>query len=425
MAKLFIVGTGPGSPDYVTPAARKAVQAAQVIIGGKRSLSLFSEETKGETLVLTAENIDEALKYAVNSAQNGKVVALLSTGDPGFSGLLGSVLRRSIEKRVEVNVIPGVSSIQACAARLCMNWDDAVFFAFHDGADVARKQAFAEAVKAGQNIFLLPEPKTFPPNEIAKYLLDAGVEKETCVSICENLTLTNEVVYETILAEVAKLSFSPLCVMVIKKRKTELKCEMTKMWNYKTPGVPDEMFTQSDKVPGPTKEEIRVITISKARLNEGSIVVDVGCGTGGLTVEAAIQVGLKGRVYAIDEDEEAVRLTEGNVTKFGLQGIAQVTHGVAPEALTSLPAVDAFIIGGSHSLRQVIQLAHRKLGPNGRIVINAILLETATTALDEMKKIGYKDLEVVEIFAAKGKVASAGTMMLARNPITIISATKE
>ena len=197
------------------------------------------------------------------------------------------------------------------------------------------------------------------------------------------------------------------------------------MWNYKTPGVPDDMFMQSDSVPGPTKEEIRVITISKARLREGSIVVDVGCGTGGLTVEAALQVGQRGKVYALDEDQEAVQLTEGNVAKFGLQGIVQVTRDAAPEALSNLPAVDAFIIGGSHSLKHVIQAAQGKLKPNGRIVINAILLETAVTAVEEIKKSGFKDIDVVEIFAAKGKTTSEGTMMLARNPITIISATKE
>jgi cobalt-precorrin-6B (C15)-methyltransferase len=199
---------------------------------------------------------------------------------------------------------------------------------------------------------------------------------------------------------------------------------MDSLWNYKTPGIPDEMFTQSDKIPGPTKEEIRVITISKARLREDSVVVDVGCGTGGLTVEAGLQVAPKGKVYSIDEDKQAVQLTKENVAKFGLQDIVKVTQGVAPEALANLPTVDAFIVGGSHSLRQVIQIAHKKLKPDGRIVINAILLETATTALDEIKKMEFKDVEVVEIFAAKGKTTGTGTMMLARNPITIVSATK-
>jgi cobalt-precorrin-7 (C5)-methyltransferase len=223
VAKINIIGTGPGSRDYVTPAARKLVQASQVVIGAKRSLKLFQEDIKGETLELTAKNMEEALKYALVSAQNEKVVALLSTGDPGFSGILGSVLRRSMNENIDINVIPGISSMQACAARLCIGWDDAVFLAFHDGADLEKKRALAEAVKARKTVLLLPEPKTFPPREIAKYLLSVGADKETSVSVCENLTLNNESIIDTTLGEVAKLSFSSLCVMVIKRNsKTEL-----------------------------------------------------------------------------------------------------------------------------------------------------------------------------------------------------------
>jgi cobalt-precorrin-6B (C15)-methyltransferase len=208
-----------------------------------------------------------------------------------------------------------------------------------------------------------------------------------------------------------------------RKKKTKMKT-MVNMWTYKTPGAPDDMFIQSDKVPGPTKEEIRVLTISKARLSEGSIVVDVGCGTGGLTVEAALQVAPKGKVFAFDEDAEAVELAKKNTAKFGVQKTVQVTRGKAPECLANLPSVDAFIVGGSHALRETIKSAHRKLKANGRIVVNAILLETAVTALDELRKLGFKDVDVAEIFVAKGKEVTTGTMMLARNPITIVSATK-
>ena len=199
------------------------------------------------------------------------------------------------------------------------------------------------------------------------------------------------------------------------------------MWPYKTPGIPDELFLQSDKVPGPTKEEIRVLTISKARLVEGGVAVDVGCGTGGLTVEAALQVGCKGKVYAIDEDEEAVRLTKSNLEKFDVKDIVQVIHGKAPDVLLHLPLskqVDAVIIGGSESLREVIRVSFEKLKKNGRIVVNAILLETGYVALDEIKKLKVKDVDVTQVFVAKGKDIGSGTMMLARNPITIISATK-
>ena len=196
------------------------------------------------------------------------------------------------------------------------------------------------------------------------------------------------------------------------------------MWKYKTPGIPDELFLQSDKVPGPTKEEIRVVTIAKARLKEGDNVLDVGCGTGGLTVEAAYQVGYKGKVFAVDEDEEAIKLTRSNVEKFDVQEIVQVIHGKAPAAILNIPKLDAVLIGGTKNLRVVMQASFEKLKANGRIVINAILLETATTALDEIKKLNMKDIDVTSVSVAKGKDIGSGTMMLARNPITIVSATK-
>jgi cobalt-precorrin-6B (C15)-methyltransferase len=196
------------------------------------------------------------------------------------------------------------------------------------------------------------------------------------------------------------------------------------MWSYKTPGIPDKLFLQSDKVPGPTKEEVRVLTISKARLQEGFYVVDVGCGTGGLTVEAALQVASNGKVFAIDEDEAAVSLTRENVEKFGVQNVVQVIHGKAPEVMSNLPKVDSVIIGGSVSLREAIRTSYEKLKENGRIVINAILLETAYTALDEIKKLNFKNVDVTLVFVAKGREVASRTMMVARNPITIISATK-
>jgi cobalt-precorrin-6B (C15)-methyltransferase len=196
------------------------------------------------------------------------------------------------------------------------------------------------------------------------------------------------------------------------------------MWVCRTPGIPDELFTRNDKVPGPTKEEIRVLTISKARLCEGSYVMDVGCGTGSLSIEAALQVTQKGRVFAIDEDEESIKLTKENVAKFDVQSIVQVMHGKAPEVMSNLPKVDAVIIGGSSSLKEVISSSCEKLKENGRIVINAILLETGYMALREIRRLSFKDIDVIQALVAKGREINTGMMMLARNPVTIISATK-
>jgi cobalt-precorrin-7 (C5)-methyltransferase len=219
MAKLNIVGVGPGGADYVTAAARKTVAAAQIVIGAQRSLDLFKDDSHGETLSLTAKNLNDLLKYAVESAKKGKNVAVLSTGDPGFSGLLKSVLNTKLIEASEINVVPGVSAIQACAALLGLSWDEACLFTFHQGnVNAQRKAELVSCLKAGRDVMLLPDSKAFPPKEIAAYLIKAGFKPETPVVICENLTLNNERVTESSLVGVSGADFDALCVMVIKAK---------------------------------------------------------------------------------------------------------------------------------------------------------------------------------------------------------------
>jgi cobalt-precorrin-7 (C5)-methyltransferase len=216
VAKLNVVGIGPGSLDYVTPAARKTVQNTDVVVGAERSLDLLRKDIRGEAVALTAKNVSEVMKYAADSAENGKNVVLLSTGDPGFSGLLRSISKYTRGRNVEVNVIAGVSSIQACAARLCVCWDEMTLFSFHKGTTTEKKAQLVKAVKEGKDIMLLPDPKAFPPREIARFLFKSGLDKETPVFICERLTLSDERVVESTLKRVSKLDFDALCVMVIR-----------------------------------------------------------------------------------------------------------------------------------------------------------------------------------------------------------------
>jgi cobalt-precorrin-7 (C5)-methyltransferase len=221
VAKITIVGIGPGSPDYVTPVARKTVQNAQVVIGAERALRMFQGEIKGETVVLTAKNVNEVLKCAVESSKKGKAVALLSTGDPGFSGLLGTFLNNITGKSVEVDVVPGISSIQVCAARLHMCWDETILFSFHEGTSLEKKKRLAEAVKEGKDVMLFPDPKSFPPCEVAKFLINNGIDKETPVVVCENLTLNNERAVTSTLEGISKLNFGSLCVMAVRPRRKQ------------------------------------------------------------------------------------------------------------------------------------------------------------------------------------------------------------
>lgn len=218
MGKLDIVGVGPGSADYVTPAARKAVQQAQLVIGAQRSINLFTGEIKGEKIALTAKSLAEILKEAAQAVKSGKNVALLSTGDPGFSGLLHTIQESGLFTNQQINVIPGVSSIQACAAKVNLSWDNIRLFTFHEGqVSDDQKEKLVSAYQCGRTIMLLPDAKSFAPKDIAALLIETGANKETQVYVCENLTLDNEKVTSTTLEELQGQTFGSLSVMVIKQ----------------------------------------------------------------------------------------------------------------------------------------------------------------------------------------------------------------
>jgi cobalt-precorrin-6B (C15)-methyltransferase len=193
------------------------------------------------------------------------------------------------------------------------------------------------------------------------------------------------------------------------------------LWDYCTPGIPDDLFERAEEVPI-TKEDIRTIAISKLRLKDSHSAIDVGCGSGSITVELCLQT--KGKVYAIDFDEKAVELTKKNLQKFGVKA-EEVMLAKAQDVLPKLPQVDAIIVGGTWGdAKQVIELALGRLKKGGRIVIDTILIETMYQALAAVNEIELNEIDITQITISKARKVTTGTMMLARNPVMIISATK-
>jgi cobalt-precorrin-6B (C15)-methyltransferase len=193
------------------------------------------------------------------------------------------------------------------------------------------------------------------------------------------------------------------------------------VWTYRTGGIPDELFERSDQVPI-TKEEIRALVISKLRLREDSWVIDVGCGSGSITVEICLQAR-EGKVYAIDFDKSAIELTKRNLLRFGVK--AELIMSSAQDILPCIPQVDAVIIGGSSGdTSQVIRLGIDRLKKGGRIVIDTILMETLCDTIRTIYDTRLCEVDITQASVTKAKKITTGTMMVARNPITIISATK-
>ncbi|WP_067957329.1 precorrin-6Y C5,15-methyltransferase (decarboxylating) subunit CbiT [Nitrosopumilus sp. Nsub] len=195
------------------------------------------------------------------------------------------------------------------------------------------------------------------------------------------------------------------------------------MWNYKTPGIPDEHFDRAEKVPI-TKEEVRTIQLSKARLKPGQIVYDIGCGSGSISVEAGIQIESSGKVLAIDYDKNAVELTKNNLKKFNLSNVS-VIFGNAKEKLSDLEMADVIFIGGTGGdTAEIVKLSKNKLKSGGRIVIGIILIETLYSVLQILDSLKFDSIDITQVTISKSRKTTTGTMMLARNPVTIISATK-
>jgi cobalt-precorrin-7 (C5)-methyltransferase len=206
MSKLYIVGIGPGSKDYLTLASKKAVESSDIVIGSRRALDLFEipEHTKIE---LNAQNMNENMKLAVSEVKDGKIVSLLSTGDPGFSGILKPILK--LKEDITIEVIPGVSSVQLCAAKLKIPWDEADLVTMH-GKGIS--ETILDIMGNGKPTIVLPN---FKPAELANFLIENGVDPEREAAVCEKLSYADEKIVEASLKNILDMEFSYMCVMVI------------------------------------------------------------------------------------------------------------------------------------------------------------------------------------------------------------------
>jgi cobalt-precorrin-7 (C5)-methyltransferase len=206
MSKLYLVGSGPGSSDYLTTTAIKVAESVDVLVGSQRALDLFPS-FKGDTLVLRARNMDEMMKKSIKLVDEGKNVAILSTGDPGFSGVLKPILH--LRDDLDIEVVPGISSLQLAAARLQLPWDQVNLLTLHGKGN---SEIILDFLDNGKPTIVLPD---FRVEKLAQFLLENGIRPEKKVAVCEKLSYPDERLFKGRLEEVAHMEFSYLCVMVI------------------------------------------------------------------------------------------------------------------------------------------------------------------------------------------------------------------
>jgi cobalt-precorrin-7 (C5)-methyltransferase len=203
MYKITVAGIGPGGEDYILPAARRAAEQADVLVGGRRALVPF--ETLGkDTLPVTADLAGLAEK--LRTLAETRRVAVLVSGDPGFYSLL-AYLRRHFSPD-QLQVIPGISSMQVAFARLGEPWQDAVFLSAH-GRDA--KLLLPVLTAPGKKALLTDSAWT--PGRIARAILDGG-GGDAAVALCRCLTTPLEKIERTRLSALNGTEEGD-CVMVI------------------------------------------------------------------------------------------------------------------------------------------------------------------------------------------------------------------
>ena len=206
---IYIVGVGPGSKDYLTLKTINTLRNSDIVVGSKRALELFNiEENKKHIL---SKNIIEDLKKVIEYAKkNNKNIAILSTGDPCFSGLLKTLLKYNIVKKEDIEVIPGISSIQVVASKLKISWEDYHILTLHGKEE--NQKLLLELIKNNKKVIFLPSKDL---KKDISYLIKNGIDANKKIIICENLTYPNERIIECKLKEVLDLNISYLVVCVI------------------------------------------------------------------------------------------------------------------------------------------------------------------------------------------------------------------
>lgn len=208
--KIYIIGIGPGSSEYLIKKAVDTVKTSDYTVGSTRAIDLFDDVNN--KIAFNVKDLLDKLEKGVDLAIEGNTVSILSTGDPGFSGVLNTVLRIANEKNFpeeKIEVIPGISSLQLAAARNHIQWDNANVMTFHGRENI---EDILKVINNGKTTIALPSKKV---RDMAQFLLDNGVDEHREVVVCERLSYDDEKIVRSTLKDIANSEFTYMCIMVI------------------------------------------------------------------------------------------------------------------------------------------------------------------------------------------------------------------
>lgn len=419
--KIILSGIGMGNTDGMTREAYHAFEEAEVIFGAERML----ENLPGKGIKVPYYRADDIISYLIEHPQYTKVAAAFS-GDSGFySGAqsMKKALEEANEKGIlksETTILPGISSVSALAARLGVSWNDAVLASIH-----GRRTNVVNLVRKNTKVFLLLSGKNDFEMLVNKFR-EAGIN-HVKISAGYRLSYPDEKLFTFYLDEFETKLFDlqeGVYTCLIENED----CEEQIL----TPGIDDDIFSRT-KVPM-TKNEVRVLSISRLELTKNAVVYDVGSGTGSVSIECA-RLSPDIFVFAIEQKEEAANLTKENAVRLGLSDQIVVINKKAPEGFEELPTPTHVFIGGSSgALSDILSAIQKKLivkentkgktdkaSKGVRVVINAVSLETIAQITKLIQTYPVKHVQLTQIQASRAHKLGSYNLMQAQNPVLIAS----
>jgi precorrin-6B C5,15-methyltransferase / cobalt-precorrin-6B C5,C15-methyltransferase len=374
---LSIIGIGEDGVISLSPAARALLTHATLIVGGARHLALIGP-TEAERLQWPSP-ITDALPRIV--AHRGKPTVVLASGDPFFYGV-GDLISRHVA-REEIVCVPSPSAFSLAAARLGWSQQDCALISLHGRAF----ERISPHLHPRARIIALSWDE-MTPARIAEHLASHGMGASRLV-VLEHLGGQHERIRETRaeafdFGDVAALNTVAIDVVA------EAGARVIPL----VPGLPDDWFENDGQL---TKREIRAVTLSSLAPRRGETLWDVGAGSGSISIEWMLSHPAN-RAIAIERDANRAARIARNALALGVPDIEIVT-AAAPKALGELRQPDAIFIGGGADA-EGLEAAWRALPSQGRIVINAVTLETQTLLVQALEEKGG-DLTHLQVSRAR------------------------
>jgi precorrin-6Y C5,15-methyltransferase (decarboxylating) len=373
--KIYIVGVGSDGLSGLTSRARDLVLGADLVLGSDHTLGLLPEVTARKNSI--GPDLQEVVRLLERELGDRRQVVIVASGDPLFYGVARYLCDRLGKERFEV--LPHVSSMQLAFARIKESWEEAYLtnLANHPLETVLDRIRTAETVGLFTN-------EQSDPSRIARELLARGLDYFRAY-VCENLGGPDERVTQGELSEIREMEFAPLNVMILKRKPGRPDLPARRRGAVRRFGNPDDVFAQSRPKSGlVTQAEVRAIALAQLDVQPGSIVWDVGAGSGSVAIEAA-QLADPGMVYAIEQDAADYHLILANADTFGVRNLKAI-HGTAPAVFDGLPGPDAIFVGGTgREVARLLETAFTALRPGGRLVVNVATLEMLSAAYATLK----------------------------------------